>query len=106
MVFEPPSVEEELLELRRVRRAQVRQAHRLLDVSHYLVPNSLHNCMKMNRQFQIDVVPPPDIVRLDDAPVVVVALGAAAAVALPREAAPRQEVEEHVSQGLQMKVLC
>ena len=39
-------------------------------------------------------VPPPDVVRLDDSPIVLVALGAASAVALPREAAPGQEVEE------------
>ena len=39
LVFQPPRVEEELLELRRVRRAEVRQAHRLLDVSHDLVPD-------------------------------------------------------------------
>ena len=39
LVFEPARVEEELLELRRVRRAQVGQAHRLLDVAHDLVPD-------------------------------------------------------------------
>ena len=39
LVFEPARIEEELLELRRVRRAEVRQAHRLLDVSHDLVPD-------------------------------------------------------------------
>ena len=39
LVFEPARVEEELLELRRVRRAQVSQAHRLLDVAHDLVPD-------------------------------------------------------------------
>ena len=33
LVFEPARVKEELLELRRVRRAQVSQAHRLLDVA-------------------------------------------------------------------------
>ena len=39
LVFEPARVKEELLELRRVRRAQVSQAHRLLDVAHDLVPD-------------------------------------------------------------------
>ena len=39
LVFQPPRVEQELLELRRVRRAEVRQADRLLDVAHDLVPN-------------------------------------------------------------------
>ena len=39
LVFEPARVEEELFELRRVRRAQVSQAHRLLDVAHNLVPD-------------------------------------------------------------------
>ena len=39
LVFEPARIEEELLELRRVRRAQVSQAHRLLNVAHDLVPD-------------------------------------------------------------------
>ena len=42
----------------------------------------------------------PDVVRLDDSPVVVLALRLAAAVPLPRQAGAGQEVEEHVAQGL------
>ena len=50
-----------------------------------------------------DLLPPPDVVRLYDPPVVLVAIRVAAAVLLPREAAPGQEVKEHVSEGLRIK---